>query len=536
MSYIGAEPTTAAFPFDQFSGNGSTTAFTLTYAPASTTSIIVAISGVVQNPNLYSVIGTTLTFSPAPPSGTNNISVLYLGLPVITPAGTGDFTTINNSGNLTFTGTGNRIRGDFSNATIANRVMFQTSTANSATVVEFLPSGTGTVSGVNFGSSSDLANTSILSVSSLSTDARFNAGFRGTGTFLPMTFYTGGSERMRVDTSGNVGIGTSSPAYRLQVNASGGNGISLLGDTNNEASVLFGDSGSAVIGRITYDNSTDSMRLWTNAAERARIDASGNVGIGTTSPGGALSVYRATGTAQWSIQAFNNANTGGSGFWQRANGQHEMVLRDSSNNANYITNSSNNLEIVVNGSERARIDSSGNLLVGTTSANESFANGFIVQGVTKGYVATSMSASTNAVNTYHVYSTGAGTYRFYVGMGGTVFATSTTISAISDQRLKENVQDIDVGLDKIMALKPRKFDWKEGKGKDIKGDRGWIAQEFEQVFPEMVGTWRDEPPEGEEPYKSVGADLIPVLVKAIQELNAKVEAQAAEIAALKGAA
>ncbi len=82
MSYIGAEPTTAAFPFDQFSGNGTTTAFTLTYAPASTTSIIVAISGVVQNPNLYSVIGTTITFSPAPPTGTNNISVLYLGLPV----------------------------------------------------------------------------------------------------------------------------------------------------------------------------------------------------------------------------------------------------------------------------------------------------------------------------------------------------------------------------------------------------------------------------------------------------------------------
>ena len=83
MSYIGAEPTTAAFPFDQFSGTGAATSFTLTYAPASATSILVAISGVTQNPNLYSVIGTTLSFSPAPPAGTNNISVLYLGLPVI---------------------------------------------------------------------------------------------------------------------------------------------------------------------------------------------------------------------------------------------------------------------------------------------------------------------------------------------------------------------------------------------------------------------------------------------------------------------
>lgn len=83
MSYIGSTPTTAAFPFDQFSGTGAATSFTLTYAPASATSILVAISGVMQNPNLYSVIGTTLSFSPAPPAGTNNISVLYLGLPVI---------------------------------------------------------------------------------------------------------------------------------------------------------------------------------------------------------------------------------------------------------------------------------------------------------------------------------------------------------------------------------------------------------------------------------------------------------------------
>jgi hypothetical protein len=112
MSYIGAVPTTASFPFDQFSGNGSTTAFTLTYAPASTTSIIVAISGVVQNPNLYSVIGTTITFSPAPPTGTNNISVLYLGLPVIgvsSPGNTAYFSSTSftaTGGQTTFTPSG----------------------------------------------------------------------------------------------------------------------------------------------------------------------------------------------------------------------------------------------------------------------------------------------------------------------------------------------------------------------------------------------------------------------------------------------
>jgi hypothetical protein len=96
MSYVGNVPTTAAFPFDQFSGNGSTTAFTLSYAPAGSTSIIVSISGVVQNPNTYSVSGTTLTFTPAPPTGTSNIAVLYLGLPVVatlTPGNTAYFSS-----------------------------------------------------------------------------------------------------------------------------------------------------------------------------------------------------------------------------------------------------------------------------------------------------------------------------------------------------------------------------------------------------------------------------------------------------------
>lgn len=81
MSYIGNAPTTAAFLVDTFSGTGSQTAFTMTVAPANTSSIIVAVTGVLQSPDTYSVSGTTLTFSAAPPSGTNNISVRYLGIP-----------------------------------------------------------------------------------------------------------------------------------------------------------------------------------------------------------------------------------------------------------------------------------------------------------------------------------------------------------------------------------------------------------------------------------------------------------------------
>ena len=81
MSYIGNQPYTAAFLVDTKSGDGTTTAFTLTIAPANTSSCIVAITGVLQDPSTYSVSGTTLTFSAAPPSGTNNISIRYLGIP-----------------------------------------------------------------------------------------------------------------------------------------------------------------------------------------------------------------------------------------------------------------------------------------------------------------------------------------------------------------------------------------------------------------------------------------------------------------------
>jgi len=81
VSYIGASPTTAAFVTDQFSANGSGTVFTLSTAPANTNSILVAVSGVLQSPDTYSVSGTTLTFSAAPPAGTGNISVRFLGIP-----------------------------------------------------------------------------------------------------------------------------------------------------------------------------------------------------------------------------------------------------------------------------------------------------------------------------------------------------------------------------------------------------------------------------------------------------------------------
>jgi hypothetical protein len=81
VSYIGNQPTQVAFLTDSFSGDGTTTAFSLSASPANPASIIVVVHGLTQDPTTYSISGNTLNFSGAPPAGTGNISVRYMGIP-----------------------------------------------------------------------------------------------------------------------------------------------------------------------------------------------------------------------------------------------------------------------------------------------------------------------------------------------------------------------------------------------------------------------------------------------------------------------
>lgn len=217
----------------------------------------------------------------------------------LTATGTSTFSSISDSGNLTFTGTGNRITGDFSNATLASRVAFQTSTVNGATQVGVLPNGTSNIATLQIYNSNDPNNSSRGIFGTVgTTEIRLTSDLTGTGTYLPMTFYTGGSERMRLDTSGNVGIGTSSPGNKVDVSSSGANLVSSRSTGSYSGFARYVPTGQqnydfyfvngVEVARIVGEAFGIAFNTGSSSLERMRIDSSGNVGIGTAANASAI--------------------------------------------------------------------------------------------------------------------------------------------------------------------------------------------------------------------------------------------------------
>jgi len=102
---------------------------------------------------------------------------------------------------------------------------------------------------------------------------------------------TNGTTKVHMDSSGNVGIGTSSPDQNLHVSDTSTNAyIKIISNDSNTAGILFGDQNSGLQGKLYYLNGSDAMRFDTNGSERMRINSSGDIGIGTTSPRNELTV------------------------------------------------------------------------------------------------------------------------------------------------------------------------------------------------------------------------------------------------------
>jgi hypothetical protein len=369
-----------------------------------------------------------------------------------------------------------------------------------------------------------------------------------------MTFQISNGEQMRLTSTG-LGIGETSPSYKLDIKGAANSAALTLLRLNNSgttgggpgiASRISFTAGATALGYIQGSNfASGASGLQfsgdgTNA--QATLDSSGNLGLGVTpSAWSGIKPYQAGTAASFSGgSGFNDAFIASNAFYDGSNWKYintNPAYYSSVGGAaaaRWYTAPSGTAGDAITFTQAMTLDASGNLLVGTTSSSYTADGGFrVIYGASGNtYVASTRSGSTNSDVTLLVRSTGAAADRFYVGMGGTVFATSIVISAISDQRLKENIRDIDTGLDAIMALKPRRFDWKEGKGQDKKNAAGFIAQEFEEVFPECVDLSRPDD-EGVE-YKNINHEtLIPTLVKAIQEQQALIESLTTRLAALE---
>ncbi len=423
------------------------------------------------------------------------------------------------SGNLNFTGTSNRITGDFSNATVASRVMFQTSTANSSTSIYIIPNGTNTTSQFVAVNNSDPTNASILQLLALSTDIQLRSGLTGSGTYLPMTFYTGGSEKVKIDTSGNVGIGVT-PAYRLSSKQSGNTGSASLGvssiNSANDTFIGIGyDSGSDTNRVLSSYISTGAFKpisFWTSDLQRMQIDTSGNVGIGT-----ATTTYRtnivytnsAGGVAETGLYLRNTATGNSTQMQFDGHRSYSLLVQGSFGApAGGFTIQDNTA-----GVDRLNIDSSGNVLVGTTS------------NITSGKQTVSFTGSTNNGLVVSESANFSGTVFVNFNLASSVIgsisrvgATSAVIyNTTSDERLKSNISDANPVLDKLMEVKVRQYDWTEG---NLHQDAGFIAQELAPILSGIVTEGKTEADMWQLDYSR----LTPYLVKAIQELTARLEA------------
>ena len=363
---------------------------------------------------------------------------------------------------------------------------------------------------------------------------RFNTT-AGTTVFSQNTI-----ESVRIDASGNVGIGvtpstilhvkSATPIFRLETTGTvttGGAAYNTIADSTSSTVWVNGFAGLANCYQFATNFTNGFMRFMTGVqVEAMRIDSSGNVGIGTSSPSYRLEVKGASATAgQLSI----HDGTGDTTVSGVTAGSLLFQARDSSirtiaeiDAVNTTTNGTGGAMVFQTRiadalAERMRIDSSGNLLVGTTTPPTTGHGTIGVKGAGTYY---SFGSQNNGSTSFVVFNA-AGT-GVYLANGGTSW------TGISDERLKTDLIPIENGLDKVNSLRSVTGRYKTD---EVGTSRSFlIAQDVQVVLPEAVSVQDDE-------LGTLGVaytEVIPLLVASIKELKAIIDTQQEQINSLLG--
>jgi hypothetical protein len=362
-----------------------------------------------------------------------------------------------------------------------------------------------------------------------------------------LLFATNNTERIRITSGGNVGIGTTNPTFLLQVQGTPPvNNGALINARNSAATatnttfggIYFNSSpgNDFSIGKSNVNTVTTlSFRNGNNGVSLMDITPSGNVGIGTTSPAVQLELgdntadekLRLTGAASGKpLMTFYNTTT--------KIGQ----IASSSVGITVTSLGSGNMSFENGGNTRLVIDNSGNVGIGATSPSSKLHVKDTSLSGTLAYFEASASAqgTTNIRVDCLQYGTGIAFFRDgSLGGGACSFrndsgtqvgsinigTSSTLYSTSSDYRLKENLTLITDGIDRLKQLKPKRFNF-IGETQIVDG---FVAHEAKEVVPESVTGEKDEVlPNGDPVYQGIDqAKIVPLLTAALQEAVAKIE-------------
>jgi hypothetical protein len=436
--------------------------------------------------------------------------------------------------------------------------MFQTSTVNGGTDVALIPNGTALQTVFRAFNTLDPTNSSCAVLLANATEASVRSTVTGTGSFLPLTFWNGGSERVRINTSGNVGIGTISPTDVLDVNGTfrvRGNRIFQDNSGGNafEIGPSAGTGDSTVWGFVAP--AARSIAWSTNATERMRLDSSGNVGIGTTSPRDPGAGFKGI-TLNGSTSGYFDLNTNGTRIFTLFGSGNDILLTNPT--------ATGSMQFYTNNTERARIDSSGRLLLGTTATSGGtltvHAIGAISTGSINTYAITCGNDAGDALafgsdaNFAYAQSFGGrplilnqqgnevrvcgtadnGAFNLQCNFTG-VWGAGAYVNG-SDERIKDDITPIASGLDVVTKLNPVTYRYKEDWSKDQSTQTGFIAQELLTALDGQVYVDGVVQQGGSEGYYSVAyQNIIPILTKAIQEQQQMIDELKAKVAALENA-